>query len=86
MWDPQPNACQIAQGLNPDVVQNDVAEQYWGCYEDDESTSSEEEGPIHYKRQPLKDLFHPPTMGAISNIINDHIYEYDPSNNIVSEE
>lgn len=78
VWDPQPDAWQIALGLNPDQVQNDVAEQYWGCYEQGE--------PIHYEHRPLGEMFHLPTMGALSNAIDDYIYKDDPTFNFASAE
>lgn len=78
VWDPQPDAWQIALGLNPDLVQNDVIDQYWDCYEEGEL--------IHYEHRPLGCVFHPPTMDAFSNVINDYIYEDEPTFNFVFAE
>ncbi|KAI8535474.1 hypothetical protein RHMOL_Rhmol10G0177200 [Rhododendron molle] len=54
-------------------------DQYWDYYEEGEL--------IHYERCLLGCLLlHPLTMGAISNALDDHIYKYDPSLNIVSKD
>ncbi|KAI8560167.1 hypothetical protein RHMOL_Rhmol04G0234900 [Rhododendron molle] len=80
VWDPQPDAGHVALGLDFSFGQvdtdSDIDEQYLSYYAEGELIPDE--------RRPFGAML--PLISSISNAVDDHICEFDPTLNIVSAE